>query len=202
MCRPLPLAAILLCLISTPAASLEDRASSWPIVRKGTVKWGFAFNAGVAHDLWDGVPDAGFTSVGLRIGRFLGTWGPGPLRGKFALEVEIQPVFLMFQETSTAALSTTLLGSHYFDVQSRVHPFISVGAGVVGSAGDIPAATTRLNFTPQVGFGLAFADRGGTVLAFEYRLHHMSNWSVVDNNPGINSSFLQFSFSYFRGGER
>lgn len=185
-------------LAAAPSLLADDDTGAWPPIRKGTVKWGVAFNAGVAHDLWDGVPDVGFHSIGIRAGRFFGTLGPGPLRGRFALEIELQPVFLMFQETSTYAFSTTLLGSHYFDVDSKVRPFISFGAGIVLSAGGIPTRTSpRINFTPQVGFGIAFADEGGTVYAFEYRLHHMSNWSLDEFNPGINSSFIQFSFSHY-----
>ena len=176
----------------------EERANSWPPVEKGTSTWGLTFNVGVSHDIWDGVPGVGFHSTGVRVGRFFGIWGPSHLRGRIAFEVEIQPVFLMFQATSTYAFSTTLLGSHYFIVDSKLRPFVSFGAGVVLSAGDIPAETSRVNFTPQIGLGIAFAGRGGTVYAFEYRLHHISNGSLVDNNPGINSSFIQFSFSHFR----
>lgn len=178
----------------------NDRSAQGPTIERGTTFSGLTFNFGIAHELWDGVTPAGFSAVGFRVGRFFGEWLPGPLRGHFAWESEILPVFLMHQETSTYGVSTTLLGSHYFRAESRFRPFLSFGAGLVVSSGDIPADASRLNFTPQVGFGIAFAHRGQTVYAIEYRLHHTSNASLAEHNPGINSSFFQFSFSTYTGG--
>ena len=195
----LPFQALLLCLCVHTTQEPADRTTSWPVVEKGTTTWGLAFNAALSHDIWRGVPDVGFHSIGVRFSRFLGAVGPRPIRGRFAIGTEIFPVFLMFQETSTWAFSTTLLGHYHFDVESKVRPFISFGAGFILSAGDIPAESSRVNFSPQIGFGVAFSDSGGTVYAFEYRLHHISNWELSDNNPGINSSFFQFSFSHFSG---
>lgn len=192
----------------TPAAEGADQQSEgcearkhplWPELSKGTVEWGLAGNAAIAHRLWGAAPDREFVSVGMRAGRILsGPRGPGFLRGRLAVNVEVYPLFLMFQESTTYAFTFTLLGRHYLETATRARPFISAGVGLLLSRQDIPPDTTRVNFTPQVGLGIALPDSHRRVYTFEYRLHHISNASLADRNPGINSSYFQFGVTFFR----
>lgn len=158
--------------------------------RTERVDWGVAFATGVAHDVWKGVPDTGFQAVGARVGYAVG--------GGLSIGAELYPVFLVFQETSTFAVSSTLVARYRFELGDRVRPFVTVGAGALYSAGEVPAGATKLNFTPQIGAGVAVSGDEGVVYSFEYRLHHISNARLSANNPGINSSFFQFAVSFER----
>ena len=51
---------------------------------------------------------------------------------------------------------------------------------------------------PQGGAGVAFALRRDMLLTSEFRIHHMSDGSLTDYNPGANSSEIQFGISWFR----
>ena len=62
----------------------------------------------------------------------------------------------------------------------------------------VPEATSRVNFTPQAGLGLAMAHSERTVFTVEYRYHHVSNANTAELNPGINSSSFHFGVSIFR----
>lgn len=168
-------------------------------VRKGATEWGLLAGAGVAHAIWGGKGDRQFLTLGGRLGRILSDpIGPRPLRGQFAVSLEVLPVFLMFEEQTSYGASFTLLFRHYFAPRSRWRPFVSFGAGALFSTDPIPAGTARVNFTPQVGAGVAFAHNARTMIFCEYRVHHISNADIADYNPGINSSYFQFGMSVFR----
>jgi len=165
-------------------------------LEKGASEWGLTSDLGMAHGIWGGVTDRQFISVGVRFGHVMsGPRGPGGLRGRLALNVEASPLFVMFQEPTTFGFSSVVQGRHYLDVATKLVPFISAGAGLLLTDKKTPPGA-RLNFTPQIGAGVAMEDRGGRVFTIEYRLHHISNASRADENPGINSSVFQFGISF------
>lgn len=168
-------------------------------LEKGASEWGLLAGAGVAHPIWGGLGDRQFLALGGRLGRILtNPFGAGPLKGQLGVSLEVLPSFLMFEEETSYGASFTLLFRHYVITSSRWRPFISFGAGALFSTHPIPPGTTRVNFTPQLGAGVAFAHNARTLLFWEYRLHHISNAEIADYNPGINSSYLQFGVSVFR----
>ena len=177
-----------LTLLAAAALAAIGTGAAQP--RPERVDWGVVFATGIAHDVWKGVPDVGFQAVGARFG----------YRAASGLDVgaEVYPVFLMFQDTSTFAVSTTLVARYRFETGRRVRPFVTAGAGVLYSAGEIPAGATTVNFTPQLGAGVALSGDEGVVYTFEYRLHHISNARLSENNPGFNSSSFQFAVSFER----
>lgn len=166
---------------------------------KGTLTRGLIASVGIAHEIFDGVGDAEIVYLGGHIGRVLSNpVGPGFLRGNLALDVEVFPVVLVFQEDASYAISATLVGRHYLKTSSGVRPFLSFGAGFLWSSADLPPGTSQVNFTPQIGFGIAFAHGPRQTYVLEYRLHHISNADLVMPNPGINSSLIQFRTTFFR----
>jgi hypothetical protein len=73
---------------------------------------------------------------------------------------------------------------------------VTLGAGMLVSAEEIPDRVANVNFTPQAGFGVAFSDESRRVYTIEVRLHHISNGGRVEPNPGINSALFQFGILF------
>ncbi len=110
--------------------------------------------------------------------------------------VEIVPLFLLSQESTAYAAGFNLLGRHYLDRGGRLKPFITLGAGMLISAQEIPDRVANLNFTPQAGVGFLFSDASRRLYSLEIRLHHISNGGRVEPNPGINSVAFQFGILF------
>jgi hypothetical protein len=178
----------------TPAAPVNADP-----VRKGATVFGFSAGYGFAHEIAHSDPDHQFVSLGGRVGRILTEpWGPGFLKGHLEFFFEALPLFLHYDDKPTYGSSFTLMLRHYFSPASRWRPFMTLGAGALVTTSRVPEGTTRYNFTPQGGLGLAIAYSKRTAFSIEYRYHHISNADTVDLNPGINSSSIHFGVSIFR----
>jgi hypothetical protein len=154
----------------------------------------------MSHDIWNGVTDTRFLVLGARFGRVLSTpRGPGFLKGNLEFSVELLPLFLVDTGDTTYGASLTFLGRHFFRPEHRFRPYAVLGLGGLRTKKRIPEEGSRSNFAPQIGLGLAYANNKRFVFYVEYRLHHISSGvQKVDGNPGINSSYIQFSLSIFR----
>lgn len=184
----------------TSQAEPESTASEVPPghLQKGDQEWDLLAGVGIALDI-GGVGDREFLTLGGRIGRILTNQkGPGFLKGNAVFAVEILPVFLMFQEQTTYGASFTLLMRHYMAPNSKVKPFLSLGAGALFSTDPIPPEASRLNFTLQAGIGIMWFPKTRLAYVLECRIHHISNAELNEVNPGINSIYIQFGVSIFR----
>ena len=169
-------------------------------IEKGRTELGLLIGVGHAMDIWGGLPDNGFLTLGLDIG-YVAThpiFG-GPCRGNLVLGAELYPaIFFREPERTTYGASAATIVRYYFAPDSRVRPFISAGGGVVVSANPIPHDISRVNFTPQGGGGVSVALANGARFSVEYRIHHMSDGVLTDYNPGANSSEVQVGISWIR----
>jgi hypothetical protein len=182
----------------TDAAGGVPPAPVGQLIAEDMTEWGLVGGFGDAHDVFNGVTPERFVQGGVRVGRVLtGPIGPGALSGNFEVSLEVLPIFVLFQDEVVYGASVTLLFRHYMAPGHRVRPFVSFGAGPLVSSKRVPMGTSRLNFTPQIGFGLAWQS-AKHILFTEYRLHHISNANIAEPNPGINSSYFQFGVSVFR----
>ena len=111
---------------------------------------------------------------------------------------EIYPVFLMFQDPTTYGFTFTLLFRHYMAPASKVKPFLSFALGTLVSVDPIPAESSHLNFTTQLGLGVMWFHKPRLAYSLEYRVQHLSNNSLSTVNPGINSSYIQFGIRVSR----
>lgn len=193
----LPTATVILALAPSASGRPKDPSPDDPI-STGRTEVGLLVGVASAMDVWGGLPDSEFVTLGVRLGRVLtGPIGPGSLRGNFLISLEMNPVIVFHEDRNTTyALSGALVFRHYFAAGSRFRPFFTFGGGMLFSADPIPHDISRVNFTPQAGSGLAIALHSGAVLSMEYRLHHMSNAIVSDPNPGANSSEFQIGMSW------
>ncbi len=170
------------------------------LIEKGRTELGLLVGIGHAMDIWGGLPDSSFLTLGLDIG-YVATppiFG-GPCRGNLVLGAELYPaIFFREPHKTTYAASGVAIMRYYFAPDSRVRPFISAGGGIVLSANPIPHDISRVNFTPQGGGGVSVALARGARFSVEYRIHHMSDGVLTDYNPGANSSEVQFGISWIR----
>ena len=170
------------------------------LIEKGRTELGLLVGVGAAMDVWGGLPDSSFLTLGLGIG-YVATppiFG-GPCRGNLVLGGELYPaIFFREPHRTTYAASGVAIMRYYFAPDSRVRPFISAGGGIVLSANPIPHDISRVNFTPQGGGGVSVALARGARFSVEYRIHHMSDGVLTNYNPGANSSEVQFGISWIR----
>ncbi|MCU1346990.1 MAG: Lipid 3-O-deacylase-related protein [Acidobacteria bacterium] len=69
---------------------------------------------------------------------------------------------------------------------ASTRPFVEIGTGPMWSNRRIPAATSRINFQSQLGFGLRLGANSSRPLLVGYRFAHISNGGITPRNPGIN----------------
>lgn len=178
----------LMWLWSISPAMAEEANDPW-LPRDRTV-WGLSGAVGVAAG--DRAKELG--SFAIDMSRTLtDPVGPGWLRGRMGVVVEIVPLFLLSEHSTAYGAGFNLLGRHYLDRGGSLRPFITLGAGMLVSAEEIPDHVANLNFTPQAGMGFLFFDKGGRLYSVECRFQHVSNGGRVQPNPGINSAVFQFA---------
>ena len=166
--------------------------------RRGNIVLGAVLAGGAAVD-HGGVGHRQFATLGGHVGRIVAEpRGRFPFRGDFEIAVEVLPVFLVFQETTTYSFASTLLFRHYFSPDKRMRPFLSFGGGALFSTDPVPPQGTSFNFTPQAGLGVAWFREPGLAYLFEYRYVHISNGGLSLPNPGVNSTGVFLGMSVFR----
>jgi hypothetical protein len=124
--------------------------------------------------------------------------GPGFLRGRFEYAVDAVPVFVVFQPTNTAyGAAINPAGLIWdFDTHGRVVPYIELGGGVLFTNTQVPAGTSRINFTTAGAVGLHFL-AGKMNWTADVRFVHISNSGLVPLNPGINTVQLRLGLGWF-----
>ena len=141
----------------------------------------------------------GVWNVGLRYGLILtAPHGPGFLRGRMEYAVEAVPAFLVFQRQNTAygAGVNPFAFKWAFDTRGSVVPYFEIGGGTLFTNTQVPAGTSRINFTTSGAIGLHFL-RSKHNLSTEVRFMHISNAGLANPNPGINTVQLRLGFGWF-----
>lgn len=154
---------------------------------------------GGGHGLNGSTANSGVWNVGLRYGWILTSpHGPGFLQGQFEYAADVVPVFMVVQRDGTAygfglnpfALKWNFTRAH------KVVPYIELGGGTLFTNIDVPPGTSRVNFTSSGALGLHFLGNKYNVSA-ELRFMHISNASLANLNPGINTLQLRLGFGRF-----
>ena len=124
--------------------------------------------------------------------------GPGFLRGRFEYAVDAVPVFVVFQPSNTAygAAVNPFALIWNFDSHGRVIPYIDLGGGVLFTNTQVPAGTSRINFTTAGAVGLHFL-AGKKTWSADVRFMHISNAGLETPNPGINIVQLRLGLGWF-----
>jgi hypothetical protein len=154
---------------------------------------------GGGHGLNGSTATTGVWNVGLRYGWILtGPVGPGFLRGQFEFAVDVVPVFLVIQKFDNAygfGLNPFALKWN-FTKPRKIVPYFELGGGTLFTNDYVPAGTSRVNFTTSGALGLHFL-RSKYNFNAELRFMHISNASLANLNPGINTLQMRIGFGRF-----
>jgi hypothetical protein len=146
-----------------------------------------------------GIPGLGVWNAGMRYGWVLtGLHGPSFLRGRFETGVDFAPIFWVLQPGGTAygfAIVPSVL-KWDFAPRGRVVPYFDLDGSVLLTGRDTPPHISHVNFTPSAAIGLHFLQHKYTWTA-EFRFLHISDASLTDPNPGINTVELRMGFGLF-----
>lgn len=141
----------------------------------------------------------GVWNVGLRYGLILtAPHGPGFLRGRLEYAVDAVPAFLVLQKQNAAyGVGVNPFAFKWIlDTNRNVAPYFEIGGGTLFTNTQVPAGTSRVNFTTSGALGLHFLRSKHNVSA-EVRFMHISNAGLANPNPGINTIQLRLGFGWF-----
>jgi len=141
----------------------------------------------------------GVWNVGLRYGLILTKpHGPGFLRGRLEYAFEAVPAFVVVQKQNTAygAGLNPFAFKWAFATRGNVVPYFEIGGGTLFTNTQVPAGTSRVNFTSGGAIGLHFL-RTKRNFSAEIRYMHISNAGLATPNPGINTVQLRLGFGWF-----
>jgi hypothetical protein len=122
--------------------------------------------------------------------------GPGALRGRFELALEVVPIYGQFEPTSTYGFGVTPLFWRWnFEPRGKVAAFAELAGGGLWTRDAVPERTTTSNFTAHAGYGIRYAFRPGRTVNVSYRFHHISNGNRLERNPGVNAHVVLVGLS-------
>jgi lipid A 3-O-deacylase len=154
---------------------------------------------GGGHGLSGSTSNIGVWNVGMRYGWVLtNPHGPGFLRGRFEYAVDVVPVFLVFQPSGTGygfGLNPLALKWN-LETYHRIVPYLELGGGTLFTNHEVPAGTSRVNFTSSGAFGMHFLRRKYN-WSMELRYMHISNAGLSTPNPGINTIQVRLGMGRF-----
>jgi lipid A 3-O-deacylase len=178
-----------------PSKSLDDRP------------WDFGLFAGFATDTDSRYPTQfNFLMLGGRIGKVLTPEvGKGWVRGNFEWALDIIPVYPAFHgDSAFGAHNGVTYGfgadpvvlKWNFTRGKKFAPFAEISGGFLVTQRDFPlSGTSSFNFVSGGGAGFHYFLRPKRAVSFTGKVFHLSNASIGDRNPGINSG-LQFTIGY------
>jgi len=140
--------------------------------------------------------------AGFRYGWILtNPHGPGFLKGRYEFAVDAVPVFIVFQPTNTAygAAVDPFASIWNFSTHGRIAPYAELSGGALFTNTQVPAGTSRVNFTTSGGLGLHYL-KGKWNWSADVRFMHISNSGLAAINPGINTVQLRIGIGMFTGG--
>jgi len=140
----------------------------------------------------------GVWNLGLRYGLILTKPHAGFLRGRLEYAIDVVPTFVVIQKQNTAyGVGVNPFAFKWaFDTHGRVVPYFEIGGGTLFTNSQVPAGTSRINFTTSGALGLHFL-RSKHNLSTEIRYMHISNAGLATPNPGINTVQLRLGFGRF-----
>ncbi|HYL84260.1 MAG TPA: acyloxyacyl hydrolase [Candidatus Angelobacter sp.] len=141
----------------------------------------------------------GVWNLGFRYGMVLtAPHGPGFLRGRLEYALDAVPAFVVFQKQNTAfGVGVNPFAFKWIlETNRSAAPYIELGGGTLFTNTQVPAGTSRINFTTSGAIGLHFLQSKHNISA-EIRYMHISNAGLASPNPGINTIQLRIGFGWF-----
>ncbi len=156
---------------------------------------------GGGHSVAGGTNATGVWNAGLRYGWIITRpHGPGFLKGRLEYAVDGVPLFMVFQPQNTAfGVGVNPFNAKWnFATRGHVMPYFELSGGTLFTNHDVPAFTSRVNFTSGAALGMHFVGDERT-WSVEVRYMHISNAGLGDLNPGINTVQVRLGIGKFLG---
>ena len=169
-------------------AGPEGASSEWQVWTSG------------GHGLNGSTSDTGVWNLGVRYGLILTSpRGPGFLRGQLEYAFDVAPVWVLTQKTNTAYGGSVDPFAFKWILNSpkKLKPYFIVEGGALFTNTKVPEGASQINFTTAGGLGAHFLGEKHNFSA-ELRFQHISNASMTNYNPGINTIQVRIGFGAFR----
>lgn len=147
--------------------------------------------AGVLGNTFDPVSDIHYFQVtGFIMWDYDKVWhhrAPDPLRWKLEGTVGIT-----ISPEPRAMIFVGMMALYYLEFLSapRLLPYLEGVIGVIYTDFQVEGQGLRFNFNPLIGIGTEFKSDSGPPFFAGFRLSHISNGGLHDENRGVNSFFL------------
>lgn len=171
------------------------RAQAGPV--EGGHEWQLWTGGG--HGINGSQQDDGIFNLGGRLGFILTKpHGPGFLGGRLEYAFDVVPVFLVTQRTGTArGFGVNPFAFKWILAKPKtVVPYFEIGGGTLFTNVKVPENASRVNFTSGGALGVHIPRNKYTISA-EVRYMHISNASIANLNPGINTIQFRLGFGLF-----
>ena len=196
MMKPLRCAILALMVLGAAAAwaqSGDDAAAIW------RQPWVVGVLASGGSGLFDR-DNVQLVRAGVSVGRVLtGELGKGWARGTVELDAEIMPLDYVLWNGHRNVYGVgvnPLVMKWNFTRGKKVIPYLLAQGGMLWTTDRVPPGnTSRINFLSGPGVGLNYFLRPRRSVSIDLRATHLSNASLGDHNPGVDSS-LQISLGY------
>ena len=177
--------------LSFGVAASDDHA---PVLQKGG--WELGVWTGGGTGLSGGEKNTNLWLAGGRFGKVLTT---GKNNGSLEYVLEVIPAFVIFQKATVYGVDVTpFMLKWNFKTTGKVIPYFEFGAGLLFTADDVPERTSKINFTPQGGFGLHLFATRRHAITVGLKYMHISNGGLDHPNPGINTIQFQIGYGWFK----
>jgi lipid A 3-O-deacylase len=123
--------------------------------------------------------------------------GQNALRGSFEMAVDVIPLdeYWIHGGQYAGAINPFIVKWNFTGPRT-VAPYAAIVGGVLFSSHNLPPGdTSQVNFTSGMEIGAQIFGQGKNSWNLAVKAYHLSNASLGNKNPGINSS-LQFMLGY------
>lgn len=189
--------AILILLILSAAAGIAQSSDPAAAIRRE--HWNIGVLASGGSGLFDR-DNVQYIRAGVRVGRVMtGELGSGFARGTFEVDSEVMPLDYVLWGGYKNVYGfgvNPLIMKWNFTRGKKVIPYFLAQGGMLWTEEKIPPGnTSKINFTSGAGVGFQYFLKPRRSVNMDLRATHLSNASLGDHNPGVNSS-LQLSIGY------
>ncbi|NIO05805.1 MAG: outer membrane beta-barrel protein [Proteobacteria bacterium] len=163
--------------------------------RQGATEWGFRSGYGDNFQVNNVEADVEFYFLKPFWGKILKTW-----EDRRSLEFVGEGFLSFVRQDSEDRYAGGLTGVIAYNIRlsEKWVPFVELGVGVLYTDLNPEGFGSHFNFTPQGGVGVRYKVLEGRYLTFSYRLHHISNAGLDEDNSSIDSHFFSIGLSFFR----
>ena len=196
MMKPLRCAILALMVLGAAAAWAQSGDDAAAIRRQ---PWVVGVLASGGSGLFDR-DNVQLVRAGVSVGRVLtGELGKGWARGTVELDAEIMPLDYVLWNGHRNVYGVgvnPLVMKWNFTRGKKVIPYLLAQGGMLWTTDRVPPGnTSRINFLSGPGVGLNYFLRPRRSVSIDLRATHLSNASLGNHNPGVDSS-LQISLGY------